>query len=248
MLRDPQRVEVTPVATTADKIDQSIFFVHKENKRRLLAHLLEQDAAMQRVLVFTRTKHGANRLVQHLDRAGFGAEAIHGNKAQSARERALANFKRGDTRVLVATDIAARGIDVDGITHVVNYDLPNIPESYVHRIGRTARAGAAGIAFSFCDGEERAFLKDIEKLIRASIPRAGRHPFDGPPPADRDVEPPRPPRQQQQRARRPVAPRPRAVAPAPAPAQAQATGGQPASGNGLARRPRRFRSFGSVRR
>jgi ATP-dependent RNA helicase RhlE len=171
MLRDPERVEVTPVATTADKIDQAVYLVDRADKRALLAHLLAADASMRRVLVFTRTKRGANKVTEDLAKAGVHAEAIHGNKAQNARERALANFKTGATRVLVATDIAARGIDVDGITHVVNYDLPNIAESYVHRIGRTARAGAAGIALSFCEGEERAYLHDIERLIRTRVPR-----------------------------------------------------------------------------
>jgi ATP-dependent RNA helicase RhlE len=172
ILRNPERVEVTPVATTAEKIDQSVYFVDKADKRRLLAHLLLADRAMTRVLVFTRTKHGANRVVKDLEKAGIDADAIHGNKSQSARERALASFKRGTCCVLVATDIAARGIDVDNITHVVNYDLPNVAESYVHRIGRTARAAASGIAISFCDQEERAYLADIEKLIRRRIPRA----------------------------------------------------------------------------
>jgi ATP-dependent RNA helicase RhlE len=215
ILSDPVRVEVTPVATTAEKIAQSVHFVDKADKRRLLSHLLE-DAALARVLVFTRTKHGANRVVKDLLKDGYSAEAIHGNKGQSARERALRNFKDGTTRVLVATDIAARGIDVDGITHVVNFDLPNIPESYVHRIGRTARAGAEGIAISFCDGEERAFLADIEKLIRQRVPRAEAAGF-------RAGVRPRPSRsrRRRRRARRPGlrrrAPRPdpRSLAPRP---------------------------------
>jgi ATP-dependent RNA helicase RhlE len=176
ILINPVRVEVTPQATTVEKIDQSVYFVNKSDKRALLEHLLN-DRSIRRVLVFTRTKHGANKLVQQLERSSIGAEAIHGNKSQSARERALANFKSGKTRVLVATDIAARGIDVDNVTHVINYDLPNEPESYVHRIGRTARAGASGIAFSFCDAEERAFLRDIEKLIRLQVPVVSDHPY-----------------------------------------------------------------------
>ena len=176
ILQNPVRVEVTPQATTVEKIEQSVFFVEKKDKRALLEHLLA-DRAIRRVLVFTRTKHGANKLVQQLERARFQAEAIHGNKSQSARERALANFKNGRTRVLVATDIAARGIDVDDVTHVINYDLPNEPESYVHRIGRTARAGAAGTAYSFCDSEERAYLRDIEKLIRLRVPVVTEHPY-----------------------------------------------------------------------
>jgi ATP-dependent RNA helicase RhlE len=176
ILINPVRVEVTPQATTVEKIEQSVFFVEKKDKRALLEHLLD-DKAIRRVLVFTRTKHGANKLAQQLDRANIQSEAIHGNKSQTARERALANFKSGKTRVLVATDIAARGIDVDGVTHVINYDLPNEPESYVHRIGRTARAGASGIAYSFCDADERAYLRDIEKLIRLRVPVANEHPY-----------------------------------------------------------------------
>ncbi|MBZ0299170.1 MAG: DEAD/DEAH box helicase [Anaerolineae bacterium] len=176
ILINPMRVEVTPQATTVDKVDQSVFFVDKQNKRALLEHLLG-DKAIRRALVFTRTKHGANKLVQQLDRAHIQAEAIHGNKSQTARERALANFKSGKTRVLVATDIAARGIDVEDVTHVINYDLPNEPESYVHRIGRTARAGASGTAYSFCDAEERKYLQDIEKLIRLRVPPVAEHPY-----------------------------------------------------------------------
>ncbi|MCC6804333.1 MAG: DEAD/DEAH box helicase [Anaerolineae bacterium] len=176
ILINPVRVEVTPQATTVEKIAQSVFFVNKQDKRALLEHLLD-DQAIRRVLVFTRTKHGANKLAQQLERSSIQAEAIHGNKSQSARERALANFKSGKTRVLVATDIAARGIDVDDVTHVINFDLPNEPESYVHRIGRTARAGASGIAYSFCDAEEQAYLRDIEKLIRLRVPVVTEHPY-----------------------------------------------------------------------
>ena len=176
ILINPVCVEVTPQATTVEKIAQSVFFVDKKNKRALLEHLLD-DRDIRRVLVFTRTKHGANKLVQQLDRSHIQAEAIHGNKSQTARERALANFKSGRTRVLVATDIAARGIDVEDVTHVINYDLPNEPESYVHRIGRTARAGASGIAYSFCDAEERKYLRDIEKLIRLRVPPVTEHPY-----------------------------------------------------------------------
>ncbi len=179
ILIEPVKVEVTPQATTVEKIDQSIFFVEKKDKRNLLEHLL-QDKAIKKVLVFTRTKHGANKVVEQLEQARIQAEAIHGNKSQTARERALANFRKGTTRVLVATDIAARGIDVEEITHIINYDLPNIPESYVHRIGRTARAGASGIAYSFCDSEERAFLRDIEKVIRMRVPVVTDHPYVSP--------------------------------------------------------------------
>jgi ATP-dependent RNA helicase RhlE len=171
ILVDPARVAVTPVASTAEKIRQSVCFVDGADKRALLERVLG-DPAIKRALVFTRTKHGANRVAAQLARARIGAEAIHGNKSQNARERALASFKRGDTRVLVATDIAARGIDVEGISHVINFDLPEVPESYVHRIGRTARAGASGEALSFCNGEERPLLHAIERLIRMRIPVA----------------------------------------------------------------------------
>jgi ATP-dependent RNA helicase RhlE len=161
-------VAVTPVATTAERVDQSVIFVDTARKRQVLAELLK-NGKMSRTLVFTRTKHGADRVTQHLEAVGQPAAAIHGNKSQPQREKALAAFKEGRVRVLVATDIAARGIDVDGVTHVVNFDLPNVPEAYVHRIGRTARAGHAGVAISFCDGSERAFLRGIEKLIRTRL-------------------------------------------------------------------------------
>lgn len=176
ILIDPVRVAVVPQATTVESIAQSVFFVDKKNKRALLEHIL-RDRDIRRVLVFTRTKHGANKLVEQLGRSTIHAEAIHGNKSQTARERALANFKSGRTRVLVATDIAARGIDVDDVTHVINYDLPNEPESYVHRIGRTARAGASGVAYSLCEPEERKYLRDIEKLIRLRVPVVDEHPY-----------------------------------------------------------------------
>ncbi len=186
ILFQPIKVEVDPQATTVDKIAQSIFFVEGTEKRQLLKHILE-DSALQRVLIFTRTKHRANNLAKQLSRAHIPAEAIHGNKSQKARTRALANFKTGRTSILVATDIAARGLDIDSVTHVINFDMPNIPESYVHRIGRTARAGASGIAYSFCDVDERAYLKDIEKLIRQRITVISDHPFQShfqaPPPA-----------------------------------------------------------------
>ena len=173
MLSNPVRVAVTPAATTVEKVDQRIVHVNRADKQALLAEVLRGES-IDRVLVFTRTKHGADKVVRGLEKVGLGAAAIHGNKSQGQRERALADFRAGKVRTLIATDIAARGIDVDGISHVVNYDLPNIPESYVHRIGRTARAGATGVAISFCDGEERAFLRDIEKLIRLSIPATDR--------------------------------------------------------------------------
>jgi ATP-dependent RNA helicase RhlE len=176
LLKDPVRVEVTPVATTAERISQRVHFVEKANKRALLEHLLG-DQSIARALVFTRTKHGANKVADQLGKAGVRADAIHGNKSQNARQKALNDFRNGKVRVLVATDIAARGIDVDGITHVVNFDLPNEPESYVHRIGRTARAGNDGIAISFCDSEERAFLRDIERTIRQQVTVDADHPF-----------------------------------------------------------------------
>ena len=168
MLRDPVHVAVTPVATTAERVEQRVIFVEAARKRQVLADLLKRGG-MERTLVFTRTKHGADRVTQHLEAVGMPAAAIHGNKSQPQRERALAQFKEGRVKVLVATDIAARGIDVDGVSHVINFDLPNVPEAYVHRIGRTARAGQAGIAISFCDSTERAFLRGIEKLIKTRL-------------------------------------------------------------------------------
>ncbi len=168
LMRDPAHVAVTPVATTAERVEQRVIHVEQARKRHVLFDLLTEEAK-GRTLVFTRTKHGADRVVKHLEESGLAAAAIHGNKSQSQRERALAGFRSGATRVLIATDIAARGIDVDGVSHVINFDLPNVPESYVHRIGRTARAGASGMAISLCDGTERAFLRDIEKLIRGRV-------------------------------------------------------------------------------
>jgi len=184
ILTDPVRVEVTPKVMTVEKIDQRVLLVEKRDKIRLLADVLG-DPDVERALVFVRTKHGANRVVKQLARVHIDSAAIHGNKSQAARQRALAGFKEGLSRVLVATDIAARGIDVDGITHVINYDLPNIPESYVHRIGRTARAGAEGVAISFCDADERAYLRDIEKLIKQRVSVVRGHPFESPVPLDR---------------------------------------------------------------
>ncbi|MCW3088553.1 MAG: box helicase [Sediminibacterium sp.] len=176
ILTNPAKVEVTPVSSTAETIQQAMYFVEKDNKKHLLIHLLK-DQAIKTALVFTRTKHGADKVVKELTRAGIGAEAIHGNKSQNARQRALGNFKNGHTRVLVATDIAARGIDVDNLSHVINFELPNVPETYVHRIGRTGRAGASGIAYSFCDMEEKEFLRDIQKLIATSVPIVTDHPY-----------------------------------------------------------------------
>ena len=184
MLRDPVKVAVTPDASTAERIDQRIIRVDRAAKPAILVDVLRHET-VDRALVFTRTKHGADKVVRRLVQAGIAAEAIHGNKSQGQRERVLAAFRTGKVRTLVATDIAARGIDVDGISHVVNFDLPNVPETYVHRIGRTARAGAEGIAISLCDAEEMAFLRDIEKLIRMSLPMTDRrsHPHRAEAPA-----------------------------------------------------------------
>jgi ATP-dependent RNA helicase RhlE len=176
ILFHPLKVSVTPVSSTVDIIVQSVYFVDKVNKNALLIEILK-NTAIKTALVFTRTKHGADKVVNLLLKNNIKAEAIHGNKAQNARQRALTNFKAQTTRVLVATDIAARGIDVDELAYVVNYEIPNIPETYVHRIGRTGRAGAGGTAISFCDAEERAFLKDIEKLIAKKVPVIENHPF-----------------------------------------------------------------------
>jgi ATP-dependent RNA helicase RhlE len=202
MLKDPARVAVTPVASTVERITQRVIQVDHSAKPTILAQILKSET-VNRALIFTRTKHGADKVVKGLERAGIRADAIHGNKSQNHRERTLANFRSGEIKTLVATDIAARGIDVDGITHVVNFDLPNIPETYVHRIGRTARAGAEGIAISLCSGEEMAYLRDIEKLIRISLPKEDRRT-----PGRNDVGPP--PSQNrggQNRNARPSAPR-----------------------------------------
>ena len=176
LLTKPKRVEVVPQSTTAERIDQLIYMVPKANKRRLLSELLHAPE-VTRVIVFTRTKRGADKVAENLERDGLTSAAIHGNKGQSARQQALAAFRNGKVKVLVATDIAARGIDVDGISHVVNFELPLEPESYVHRIGRTARAGAAGVALSLCDGDERSLLRDIEKIVRMKLPVVDDHPL-----------------------------------------------------------------------
>ncbi len=184
LLQDPVSVTEERLAEPVDLVTQQLYFVDKADKRELLDELLRETCG-ERVLVFSRTKHGANRIAKVLDRRGVSVAAIHGNKSQNARTRALAGFRRGDLRVLVATDLAARGLDVDGITHVINFDLPNEPETYVHRIGRTARAGASGVAMSFCDVEERPYLVDIERLIKQHIPREldhGQPPTQPPPP------------------------------------------------------------------
>jgi ATP-dependent RNA helicase RhlE len=226
VLTDPVDVAVAPPATTVELVEQSVYFVEKKEKRELLEHLLE-DRSITRTLVFSRTKHGANRIVKNLAQAGVVALAIHGNKSQGARERALEGFKRGEVRVLVATDLAARGLDVEDITHVINYDIPNVPETYVHRIGRTARAGATGRAISFCEEEERPYLVDVQRLIGQHVPVVEDHPF----PSPRGVPPPpdlRPAR------------RPRGGAPA-APPRSQPAAPERADG-----RPRRRRASHSA--
>ena len=177
MLTNPEKIEVTPVSSTVDTIRQSVYFVEKKEKKDLLLHLLK-NPEIESVLIFTRTKHGADKLARILNKSEIGAEAIHGNKSQNARQRALTNFKDHTTRVLIATDIAARGIDVNQLSHVINYELPNISETYVHRIGRTGRAGHDGIAISFCESEELPYLKDIQKLIGLQIPVVKDHPCD----------------------------------------------------------------------
>ncbi|WP_439573622.1 DEAD/DEAH box helicase [Phreatobacter sp.] len=193
MLWEPMRVEVTPEIVTVEAIEQHVFHVQAPQKRALLEQLLK-DPKLSRVVVFTRTKHGANRLAGQLAKAGVSADAIHGNKSQNARQKALASFKAGDCRVLVATDLFARGIDVAEVTHVVNFELPNEPESYVHRIGRTGRAGRTGIAYAFCDPSERSQLAAIERLTRVRLAVAGspiRAPQEGehPLPPVRDQRP-----------------------------------------------------------
>ncbi len=176
ILRDPIKIEVTPISSTAENITQAVYFVEKEDKRSLLIHLL-QNKNIGNALVFTRTKHGADKIAKELNRVNVKTDAIHGNKSQNARQRALTNFKNKNIRILVATDIAARGIDIENLTHVINFDLPNIPETYVHRIGRTGRAGSNGIALSFCDREEKVFLRDIHQLIEQPITVIDEHPF-----------------------------------------------------------------------
>jgi ATP-dependent RNA helicase RhlE len=176
ILVNPEKVEVTPVSSTADTIDQSLFFVEKNDKKKLLIHILN-DKNIKSALIFSRTKHGADKITKDLVKAGIKTEAIHGNKSQNARQKALSNFKSGQIKALIATDIAARGIDIDELSHVINYELPNVPETYVHRIGRTGRAGSSGIAYSFCDEEEMEYLKDIQKLIGKEIPVIDDQPY-----------------------------------------------------------------------
>lgn len=188
ILTNPEKVAVTPVSSTAEKVEQQLYFVDKSSKRSLLIHVLK-DPAIVSALVFTRTKHGADRVAKELNKAGVQASAIHGDKSQNSRQRSLTDFKAGRIRVLVATDIAARGIDVDNLSHVINYEIPNVPETYVHRIGRTGRGGASGIALSFCEAEERPYVKDIVKLIGQNIPVVNGHPF---PAGETPVEKPAP--------------------------------------------------------
>ncbi len=223
ILVNPVRVEVTPQSSTVEAIEQRLYKVDKGNKKFLLQHVL-QDESLDSVLVFTNTKHGADRVVKELGRAGIAAMAIHGNKGQSARIKALDSFKSGAIRVLVATDIAARGIDVNELAAVVNYELPNVPETYVHRIGRTGRAGRGGVAISFCNVDELAYLKDIEKLIKKQVPVVENHPwpmeiFELTPKKQREPRPPRAQRQQAQKAPPPPAEPPLRAPRAPLPPQ-----------------------------
>jgi len=214
ILSNPAKVTITPPATTAELVEQSVYFVSRAAKAGLLTRLLSKPE-VERALVFTRTKRGADRVAKRLVQDGIAAQAIHGNKSQGQRERTLDAFREGRTRILVATDIAARGLDIEGLSHVVNYEIPNVPEQYVHRIGRTGRAGASGIAISLCDGEERAYLLDIERTIRRSIPIAGKLEGD---------HAPRSP-QEPQRTRPSAPPRPHAPRPSNAP---QRPAGKPA--------------------
>lgn len=194
ILTDAAEVKVTPVSSTVEVIQQSIYYVDKKEKRKLLVHILK-DESISRSLVFSRTKHGADKLVRELGKNRIPAAAIHGNKSQNARQNALRDFKNNKIRVLVATDIAARGIDIDELPHVINYELPEVPETYVHRIGRTGRAGADGVALSFCDIEERGYLKDIQKLIKIELPVVEDHPYPAqvttPPPKKKGPPPPK---------------------------------------------------------
>ncbi len=261
MLRNPTRVEVTPVATTAERIAQRAYFVDSKGKRDLLVALLA-DAAVKRALVFTRTKRGADRVAKILDETGIASGAIHGNKSQGHRQRTLNDFKAGRTRVLVATDIAARGIDVDGVTHVVNFELPEVPETYVHRIGRTARAGAEGIAISFCDNAERQLLRAIEKVTRQQIPtedkrdpNARHEPSEEASAHRRGPAPRRPqgkpqahaqrPHAEQRAAHRPATPRPDGAAARPHGGKPQSQKPQGAKPEGAKNRWRRRRPAGA---
>jgi len=186
LLKNPVRVEVAPTSSTAEKIEQKVYHVEKPNKRPLLIHVL-QDKDIKSALVFTRTKYGADKVARFINKAGINAEAIHGNKSQNARQRALKSFKSKQVRILVATDIAARGIDIDELSHVINFEIPNVPEDYVHRIGRTGRANAEGIALSFCDRQEKSYIQKVERLIKKQIPVVSGHPFASSPPSHKNA-------------------------------------------------------------
>jgi ATP-dependent RNA helicase RhlE len=210
ILDKPKKVEVTPVSSTAETIQQCLYYIDKDNKKNLLVDLIKQEQ-MNSVLVFTRTKHGADRVVKDLVKAGIKSAAIHGNKSQNARQNALSGFKSGEIKALIATDIAARGIDVDSLSFVINYEMPNVPETYVHRIGRTGRAGASGKAFSFCDIDEKAYVKDIQKVIGLQIPLIENHPY---PMEVFELSPPKPQgRGGQQRQQRPAQGKPKSKQP-----------------------------------
>jgi len=221
ILHQPVTVQVTPASSTVEAIEQCIYFVEKTQKRLLLKHVLETQA-IPTALVFTRTKHGADRVARGLNSEGIRAEAIHGNKSQSQRQQALANFKARKTRVLVATDIAARGIDIDELSHVINFELPNVPETYVHRIGRTGRAGAAGVSISFCDSEERTYLRDIQKVIKKTLPVVASHPF-----TSAGSESPLPPQHQKSQSAKPLANKPQTSKPVNGRHQHRAKSGRP---------------------
>lgn len=249
MCKNAELVAVDPISSAVEVVLQSVYFAEKDQKRQLLLHLLDQEE-YRRVVVFTRTKHGSDRVARHLEKAGKSVAAIHGNKAQNARTRALEGFKRGDIQVLVATDIAARGIDVDDITHVINFELPNVPETYVHRIGRTGRAGKGGAAISMCDAEEREFLRDIERLTGKRLTVVSDHPYvsSGPAPARDDAPQPRQPQgrgtgRQGNGSMRGALPRNGRAAPNP-PAASQSSAARPeaarapAPGGSRGRRPR----------
>ncbi|MEZ4449648.1 MAG: DEAD/DEAH box helicase [Nannocystaceae bacterium] len=224
VLRDPLRVAVAPVASTPDRVDQSVYLVSQAQKRQLLEYVL-QDSEVRRAIVFTRTKHGADRVARQLAAVDVAAAAIHGNKSQNARERALASFRDGGLRILVATDVAARGIDIGGVSHVLNYDMPMDPEGYVHRIGRTARAGATGIAISFCSAEERPRLASVERLIKRRVPIVGDHPFTEGAGVLQPVDP------RDERPRRPVPGRPARASANPQPRR-PSRGGPPSGPRG----------------
>ena len=230
LLTDPVEVAVTPVSSTAERIDQVVYFVEKEDKRKLLEWVLD-DARIDRAIVFTRTKHGANRVVEYLAKAGIPAAAIHGNKSQNARERALTGLHEGTIRALVATDIAARGIDVEELDCVINFELPNVPETYVHRIGRTGRAGREGRAISFCQADEREYLVDIERLIGKSLPASTSHPY----PSPLGLPPPTAPKGAKPQGAKPAGAKPQGARPSNAAPGARPSAPRPASPSGAHR-------------